>query len=130
MKIKDISVKYRGGFKGTYIGIGILISKRIPFDIIDFIRDKSCVHDCESYCRMQIRINGKLYVTWHSSEILTNFLEDCRSQETDTEKLFPIEDCIMTVGEDRGYYLQDASDIVTTLTDKDIERLTHRHAKK
>jgi hypothetical protein len=130
MKIKDISVKYRGGFKGLYIDVGTLIRKQIPFDVVDFIRGKSCVHDCESYCRMQIRINGKLYVTWHSSEILTNFLEDCRAQETDEKKIFPIEDCMMVVGEDRGYYLQDASGIETTFTDKDIERLIRQKRRK
>ena len=101
-KISSISVKYRGGFRGSYIDISQLIDKRVKLDVIDFKKEeKSNVRNCEFYCRMQLRISGVLCVTWHSSEVLTHFLEDCREHQQDTgEIVFPIESCMFSVGDD------------------------------
>lgn len=103
-------VKYKGGFRGSYIALPLLIEHKIRLDILDFSVDESRVRNCDSYCRMQIRINGGLYVTWHSSEIMTLFLKDCKADETMTGATnFPLENCMVTIGDDRGYYLQDAT---------------------
>lgn len=104
-------VQYRGGFRGSYIPVSVLIDNGWTFDIIDFIVGDSCVRDCESYCRMQIRIGGVLYVTWHSSELLAQYLNDCKAQQQASgEALFPLEGCKLTRGDDRGYYIVDGDD--------------------
>lgn len=128
-KVSEIGVKYRGGFRGPYISISQLIENKVEMDIIDFVTEKSCVRDCEGYTKMQIRIMGKLYVTWHSSAVLTNFLTDCRNEETETgETIFPIEQCIIIVGDDRSYYLADSPG--SDLTERDIIKLTAKARNK
>lgn len=124
-KISSISVKYRGGFRGSYIDISQLIDKRVKLDVIDFKKEeKSNVRNCEFYCRMQLRISGVLCVTWHSSEVLTHFLEDCREHQQDTgEVVFPIESCMFSVGDDRAYYLIDAPDDALVPTEKELEKM-------
>lgn len=102
-------IQYRGGFRGSYIPVSVLIDEGWTFDIIDFIVDDSCVRDCESYCRMQIRIGGVLYVTWHSSELLSQYLNDCKTQEQATGvAMYPLEWCKVIVGDDRGYSIVDS----------------------
>lgn len=126
-KVSEIGVKYRGGFKGSYIEISQLIDRRVKLDVIDFILGQSCVRNCESYCRMQIRMAGGLYVTWHSSEVLTNYLEDCKKHESETgEVVFPIEDCIITVGDDRAYYLQDAPSDALIPTKDELDQMVKK----
>lgn len=124
-KISSISVKYRGGFRGSYIDISQLIDKRVKLDVIDFKKEeKSNVRNCEFYCRMQLRISGVLCVTWHSSEVLTHFLEDCRAHQQDTEEIvFPLESCMFSVGDDRAYYLIDAPDDALSPTEKELEKM-------
>lgn len=78
MKIGDVKVPFKGGFKGGYVPVECLIDHKIIMDVKAFMRDRSRVRDCEFYCKMQIAIDGKLHVTWHSSEILTGFLRTAR----------------------------------------------------
>lgn len=94
-------------------------------DVIDFEKEeKSNVRNCDFYCRMQLRISGVLCVTWHSSEVLTNFLEDCREHQQDTgEVVFPIECCMFSVGDDRAYYLIDAPDDAFVPTERELEKM-------
>lgn len=124
-KLSSISVKYRGGFRGSYIDVTQLIDKRVRVDVIDFKKkEKSNVRNCDFYCRMQLRISGVLCVTWHSSEVLTNFLEDCREHQQDTgEVVFPIECCMFSVGDDRAYYLIDAPDDAFVPTERELEKM-------
>ena len=127
----EINVQYRGGYRGPYIDIRTLIEKRVKLTVIDFQERKSQMRDVESYTHMQIRISGKLCVTWHTSAVLANYLEDCRAQsqmlQDQTGKdpgIFPINDCIIVEGEDRGYYLEDAPHDAWELTESDILRLS------
>lgn len=123
-KVSSINVKYRGGFRGFYVNIKTLISKSIPLDIVDFEMDKSCVRGCSTYCRMQIKINGKPYVTWHSSEILAQFLSDCKAHQEETgEVTFPVEQCIISVGDDKGFYLADAPENAYIPSESEMEKL-------
>lgn len=123
-RISQIGVQYRGGFRGSYIDVAQLIDKRVKFDVLDFLRGQSCVRNCESYCRMQIRIAGKLCVTWHSSELLTNFLEDCKKHQEETgDAVFPIEDCMITIGDDKAYYLIDVPDDAFEPNEKELEKM-------
>ena len=99
--------------------------------VIDFQPRKSQMRNVESYTHMQIRISGKLCVTWHSSAVLANYLEDCRAQSQMLQEelgcdpgIFPINDCIIVEGEDRGYYLEDAPHDAWELTESDILRLS------
>ena len=112
-KLSSISVKYRGGFRGSYIDVTQLIDKRVRVDVIDFKKEeKSNVRNCD------------LCVTWHSSEVLTNFLEDCREHQQDTgEVVFPIECCMFSVGDDRAYYLIDAPDDAFVPTERELEKM-------
>lgn len=124
-------IRYKGGFRGSYIAIQLLIEYRIRIDVIDYSLDRSCVRNCESYCRMQIRISGSLYVTWHSSELLTEFLKDCKEHEESTgDAAYPLESCIVTVGDDRGYYLQDAPDDAITPDKELIDRLVEQSRRR
>ena len=60
----------------------------------------------------------------HSSEVLTNFLEDCREHQQDTgEVVFPIECCMFSVGDDRAYYLIDAPDDAFVPTERELEKM-------
>lgn len=130
-RISQIGVQYRGGFRGSYIDIAQLIDRRVKIDIIDFVRGESCVRNCESYCRMQIKINGKLCVTWHSSENLTSFLEDCKRHTEETgEVTFPLEECIITVGDDKAYYLQDAPEDAYVPCEKELEKMFDKSRRK
>lgn len=122
-KVSEIDVKYRGSFKGSYIDIQQLIDNSVVMDVLDFSLEKSCVKSCESYCKMQIRIEGHLFVTWHSSEMLSNYLSDCKLKQDEGVVVFPIEDCVIVVGDDRAYYLEDAPAVYQHLSDKDIERM-------
>lgn len=131
MRPSEINVQYRGGYRGPYIDIRKLIENRVKLTVIDFQERKSQMRDVESYTHMQIRISGKLCVTWHSSAVLANYLEDCRAQsqmlQDQTGKdpgIFPINDCIIVEGEDRGYYLEDAPHDAWELTESDILRLS------
>ena len=131
MRPSEINVQYRGGYRGPYIDIRKLIENRVKLTVIDFQARKSQMRDVESYTHMQIRISGKLCVTWHSSAVLANYLEDCRMQsqmlQEQTGKdpgIFPINDCIIVEGEDRGYYLEDAPHDAWELTEADILRLS------
>ena len=131
MRPSEINVQYRGGFRGPYIDIRTLIEKRVKLTVIDFQERKSQMRDVESYTHMQIRISGKLCVTWHSSAVLANYLEDCRAQSQMLQDelgcdpgIFPINDCIIVEGEDRGYYLEDAPHDAWELTEVDILRLS------
>ena len=131
MRPSEINVQYRGGYRGPYIDIRTLIENRVKLTVIDFQERKSQMRDVESYTHMQIRISGKLCVTWHSSAVLANYLEDCRAQsqmlQDQTGKdpgIFPINDCIIVEGEDRGYYLEDAPHDAWELTESDILRLS------
>ena len=131
MRPSEINVQYRGGFRGPYIDIRTLIEKRVKLTVIDFQPRKSQMRNVESYTHMQIRISGKLCVTWHSSAVLANYLEDCRAQsQMLLEELgcapgiFPINVCIIVEGEDRGYYLEDAPHDAWELTESDILRLS------
>lgn len=125
-RLSEIDVKYRGGYRGSWIDINDLIAKCIPMDIVEFRRDPSQVKGCETYCRMQIKIGGKPYVTWHSSEILAGYMEDCKAQElTDGVVNFPIEWVIIYTGDDGGYYLKDAGDAKVP-TEVELNRLIRR----
>ena len=131
MRPSEINVQYRGGYRGPYIDIRKLIENRVKLTVIDFQARKSQMRDVESYTHMQIRISGKLCVTWHTSAVLANYLEDCRAQsqmlQDQTGKdpgIFPINDCIIVEGEDRGYYLEDAPHDAWELTENDILRLS------
>lgn len=131
MRPSEINVQYRGGYRGPYIDIRKLIENRVKLTVIDFQERKSQMRDVESYTHMQIRISGKLCVTWHSSAVLANYLEDCRAQsqmlQDQTGKdpgIFPINDCIIVEGEDRGYYLEDAPHDAWELTESDTLRLS------
>lgn len=130
-KPSQINVRYRGGLRGSYIDIAQLIDKAVKLDVVEFKREnKSNVRGCEFYCRMQIRIGGKLCVTWHSSELLTNYLEDCKQQETETgEAVFPIEECIFSIGDDKGYYLIDAPDDAFVPSEKEFEKMVDKAHK-
>ena len=123
--LSSIPVKYRGGFRGSYIDIAQLIDKRVKLDVLDFKKEeKSNVRNCEFYCRMQLRVSGVLCVTWHSSEVLTHFLEDCRAHQQETgEVVFPIESYMFSVGDDRAYYLVDAPGDAVVPTEKELERM-------
>ena len=131
MRPSEINVQYRGGFRGPYIDIRTLIEKRVKLTVIDFQPRKSQMRDVDSYTHMQIRISGKLCVTWHSSAVLANYLEDCRAQSQMLQEelgcdpgIFPINDCIIVEGEDRGYYLEDAPHDAWELTESDILRVS------
>lgn len=121
----DIPVKFRNGFRGSFIDIQQLIEKKLKLDIVDFTKQESKVRGCEFMCKMQIRINGKPFVTWHSSEVLSSYLEDCRAYEKDSgEVVFPIEGMI-TLGEDRAYYFVDSIDS-KIITESELDIIVER----
>lgn len=131
MRPSEIKVNYRGGFRGPYIDVRTLIKKRVKLTVIDFQRRASNMMDVDSYTYMQLRISGKLCVTWHSSAVLMNYLEDCRAQSneilehTGTDPgIFPINDCIIVEGDDKGYYLEDAPHDAYEASEADIFRLS------
>ena len=130
VKPSEIKVKYRGGFKGSYLCLHLLIERKVRIEVLDFTHKESCVRDCDKFCYMQIRVGGRLCVTWQASEVLTGFLEDCRAEESESgEHIFPITDSIVTVGEDRAYYLIDAPADALQPTDAEFDDLV-RESKR
>ena len=110
MKPSEITnVKYRGGFKGPYIDVQLLIEKKVKLDVMDFTLKPSNLPDCESFCYMKIRIGGRHAVTWQSSGVLTQYLQDCKhAEEVDGVAIFLIDECIISQGDDKAYMLIDA----------------------
>lgn len=109
-KLSDIRVQFRGGMRGSHIDIKELIRKETVMDIISFEVCPSRVRNCERMCKMQIRIEGELHVTWHSSEVLTNFLVDCKEQEEkDGVVNYPIEGVVIYTGDDKSYMIKDGT---------------------
>lgn len=119
-ELTDRGIRYRGGFRGKRIAITDLIDSRARFNLVDFRIDDSRVRDCATYCIMQIEMAGHYYVTWHSSSILSEFLTEVKAQSPD---YFPITDCMLYEGDDRGYYLKDADDSAVTLSESEVERM-------
>ena len=137
MKPSEITnVKYRGGFKGPYIDVQLLIEKKVKLDVMDFSLKPSNLPDCESFCYMQIRIGGRLAVTWQSSAVLTQYLQDCKhAEEVDGVSIFPIDECVIIQGDDKSYMLIDADngsllcdeDAFYDLVDETKKRKRRRH---
>lgn len=125
-RISEIKVKPRGGFRGKFAKIRKLIDRRVRLNIEDFREAASRLRDCDKRCDMQLDINGRKIVTWHSSEVLTQYLKDCRAVEDDEGvAYFPIESVRITEQDDGSYMLVDASDI-PWLTDEEIDELCER----
>lgn len=113
-RLNEIRVEFHGGMRGKHIDIKELIRKETVIDILSFEIKPSQVRGCERRCDMQIRIKGEYFVTWHSSDVLTNFLQDCKNQEEEVNpdtgekyKNFPIENVVIYIEENRGYYLKE-----------------------
>lgn len=130
MRPSEIKVNFRGGFRGPYIDVRTLIERRIKLTVIDFMVRTSNIRDCKDYTYMQIRISGTLCVTWHSSQILRQYLEDCRAKCEEILEMngiypdiFPINDCIIVEGQDGGYYLEDAPSDAWEMSGEDLNRL-------
>lgn len=121
-KVSSLGIKWKGGFKGSYIPVSELIDRKIVVNITNFEIRPSCMHGSQM-CMTQIEICGRPMVTWHGSQNLINFLNECRMQEQQGAQCFPIEDCIFTQGDDGGYYLADADNTCTRLTVGEIEEL-------
>lgn len=142
----EIKVQYRGGFKGPYIDIQLLIERKVKLDVMDFCYKDSTVRDCDKFCYMQIRIGGRLCVTWQASKVLSDFLADCKADDEDTISMarqqmaenegkelvvddpvdalnFPIVDCILYVNTDRAYYLMDAPEEALEPDELEFQRL-------
>ena len=144
----QIKVQYRGGFKGPYIDIQILIERKVKLDVIDFCYKDSNVRDCDKFCYMQIRVGGRMCVTWQASKVLSDFLADCKAEDEDTITMtrqqmeenedaqlnvadhtdvlnYPIKECIIYVNADRAYYLMDAPDDALDPDDEEFDRLVN-----
>lgn len=128
----QITVKFRGGFKGPYIDFTVLVKNKVVLEVLDFTGKPSSVRDCQSFCYMQLRVNGKYCVTWQASSGLTAWLEDCKAEDEavtagfeerkasdgyngsenlpDTELNFPVKNAVFYVGDDRAYYIRTAKD--------------------
>lgn len=125
-RLSDIKVKSKGGYRGRLIKTRTLIDKAVRLDIEDFRESASRLRDCDHRCDMQIRISGKLYVTWHSSDVLTQFLKDCReAEESEGLHYFPIESVKIVEQDDGSYTLADASD-EPWLNDRVVESMCER----
>lgn len=130
MKYGKINVPFKGGYKGGHVPVECLIQEKIVMDVLAFTRSGSKINGCDMLCMMQIRIGGRLYVTWHASDILTTFLEDCKIQdEQENVGNFPIEECIIVVGDDRGYYFNQPDEDSWVPTEKDMEKLLKKYVK-
>lgn len=126
-KVSEIPVKYRGGYRGPYIDIHQLIDKVVKLDILDFSLTESKVRGCKFMCKMQLRISNRLFVTWCASEVLSDYLNDCREKEkSDSMSLFPIEEAAFIVGEDRAYYLIDAPENALVPDERELEQMSER----
>lgn len=121
-KVSSLGIKWKGGFKGSYIPVSELIDRKIVVNITNFEVCPSCMHGSQM-CMTQIEICGRPMVTWHGSQNLINFLNECRMQEQQGTQCFPIEDCIFTQGDDGGYYLADADNTCTRLTAEELDEL-------
>ena len=121
-KVSSLGIKWKGGFKGSYIPVSELIDRKIVVNITNFEVRPSCMHGSQM-CMTQIEICGRPMVTWHGSQNLINFLNECRMQELQGTQCFPIEDCIFTQGDDGGYYLADADNTCTMLTAEEINNI-------
>lgn len=117
-----MGIKWKGGFKGSYIPVSELIDRKIVVNITNFEVRPSCMHGSQM-CMTQIEICGRPMVTWHGSQNLINFLNECCMQELQGTQCFPIEDCIFTQGDDGGYYLADADNTCTMLTAEEINNI-------
>ena len=121
-KVSSLGIKWKGGFKGSYIPVSELIDRKIVVNITNYEVRPSCMHGSQM-CMTQIEISGRPMVTWHGSQNLINFFNDCRTQEQSGTQCFPIEDCIFTQGDDGGYYLADADNTCTMLTAEEINNI-------
>lgn len=121
-KVSSLGIKWKGGFKGSYIPVSELIDRKIVLNITNFEVRPSCMHGSQM-CMTQIEICGRPMVTWHGSQNLINFLNECRMQEQNGAQCFPIEDCIFTQGDDGGYYLADADNTCTRITAGELDEL-------
>ena len=121
-KVSSLGIKWKGGFKGSYIPVSELIDRKIVVNITNFEVRPSCMHGSQM-CMTQIEICGRPMVTWHGSQNLINFLNECRMQEQQGTQCFPIEDCIFTKGDDGGYYLADADNTCTRITAGELDEL-------
>lgn len=121
-KVSSLGIKWKGGFKGSYIPVSELIDRKILVNITNFEVRPSCMHGSQM-CMTQIEICGRPMVTWHGSQNLINFLNECRMQEQQGTQCFPIEDCIFTQGDDGGYYLADADNTCTRITAGELDEL-------
>ena len=121
-KVSSLGIKWKGGFKGSYIPVSELIDRKIVVNITNFEVRPSCMHGSQM-CMTQIEICGRPMVTWHGSQSLINFLNECRMQEQQGTQCFPIEDCIFTQGDDGGYYLADADNTCTRITAGELDEL-------
>lgn len=121
-KVSSLGIKWKGGFKGSYIPVSELIDRKIVVNITNFEVRPSCMHGSQM-CMTQIEICGRPMVTWHGSQNLINFLNECRMQEQNGAQCFPIEDCIFTQGDDGGYYLADADNTCTRITAGELDEL-------
>lgn len=121
-KVSSLGIKWKGGFRGSYIPVSELIDRKIVVNITNFEVRPSCMHGSQM-CMTQIEICGRPMVTWHGSQNLINFLNECRMQEQQGTQCFPIEDCIFTQGDDGGYYLADADNTCTRITAGELDEL-------
>lgn len=121
-KVSSLGIKWKGGFKGSYIPVSELIDRKIVVNITNFEVRPSCMHGSQM-CMTQIEICGRPMVTWNGSQNLINFLNECRMQEQQGTQCFPIEDCIFTQGDDGGYYLADADNTCTRITAGELDEL-------
>lgn len=121
-KVSSLGIQWRGGFKGSHIPISELIAHRIVVNITDFAVRPSCMHGSQM-CMTQLEIAGRPMITWHGSQNLIAFLEECKRREEQGEVCFPIEDCIFTQGDDGGYYLSDADDSCLRVSAEELEEL-------
>lgn len=121
-KVSSLGIKWKGGFRGSYIPVSELIDRKIVVNITNFEVRPSCMHGSQM-CMTQIEICGRPMVTWHGSQNLISFLNECRMQEQLGTQCFPIEDCIFTQGDDGGYYLADADNTCTRITAGELDEL-------
>ena len=74
-KVSSLGIKWKGGFKGSYIPVSELIDRKIVVNITNFEVRPSCMHGSQM-CMTQIEICGRPMVTWHGSQNLINFLNE------------------------------------------------------
>jgi len=59
-KLSSISVKYRGGFRGSYIDVTQLIDKRVRVDVIDFKKEEKVMSETATFivaCNYEFRVS-------------------------------------------------------------------------